>query len=293
MNGSLTDTLMTRYRGLPRAARWGALFVFFCGLYFGLVEPLLTWTSRLSVRADGLEAAVAELDSLTRPDSQHGRNAIGALTYFGKPYLPGDPALRREAVYTAVNDVLTHHGVASPALTERQANMRDEDARAILGVSTSVGAAGGGTGGRVLRLTLDIEFEADPDVIAAVVADLEASPEIVGVQRVRIDRPGSGASRGSSNTGRGRALRAEIVAEAWVPAVAPRQAPAPAKPAPAAQPKEDAPADAPVGEPHDAEPDPSAAQEGGEQARTMEPAAWLLGLSLSARTTTFPEHAAA
>jgi hypothetical protein len=206
----MMTAVMNWFQSLPRAGKWGALFVLACAAYFGLIEPAMLATSRLSAKAEALDESLSKLNAL----GGSAGDAV-ALTSFGAPLLPGDPESRQDLVYNAVNSILARHGVRDRDITERQSPLRNEDATALLG-STATAATDGERPG-VTRLILEITFDASPETISAIVADLEAAPEIATLSRVKFDRnSGGNGSRSSRGVGLGRNLRATIVPEAWV-----------------------------------------------------------------------------
>jgi hypothetical protein len=206
----MMTAVMNWFQTLPRAGKWGVLFAIACAAYFGILEPAMLTTSRLSAKADALDESLSKLDAL----GGSGGDAV-ALSSFGAPLLPGDPESRQDLVYNAVNTILARHGVRDRDITERQSPLRNEDAAALLGSSATAPVAGERSG--VTRLILEITFDASPETISAVVADLEAAPEIATISRVKVDRnSGANGSRSSRGRGSSRNLRATIVPEAWV-----------------------------------------------------------------------------
>lgn len=183
-------TLRARWQSLPRAARWLILAAAFVALYFASVEPALDATARLSLRADALQSALDRQRS-TRDDS-----AALAAARFGDPLLPGGPD-RLAALNARVEQVFRERRVSALTIRTR--------APIPLGRGSFAGAIPESE--QVQRLILDIDFEADPDTAAHVLADLERAPEVAAVSRVSLRR--------LEKDGR-RLVQASLSPEAWI-----------------------------------------------------------------------------
>ncbi len=178
------------YRGLPRAGRWGLCALAGLLAYFAVVEPVVDKTSTLNSRAQSRARAIAEVRS--------GGAAAAAdlgLRQFGVVEPPGDPRERAVAFDRRVLEVLDRHTVARHTSTTRTVPMTPGPLLTALATTNQ----------KVDRRIREIQFEATPETLAAVIADLERSPEVAAVSRVQIRKSEEG----------GRTLRATVSAEAW------------------------------------------------------------------------------
>lgn len=205
---------LTRFRALPRAARWAILAGIAFGAYFLVIEPLLDRTNRFDARADAIEDNLRRAGRLADQDSDEGRLVINGMQAFGRPQPPNAASARPEAVQRVVDQVLESHGVANRTKTERSSTITGDRARALA------------ADGRLERSIIEVSFEAPQEVVAAIIADLERSPGISSISRVKIDRTavrglfgedlgGSGPGGAATGSSAGR-VRATISAEAWV-----------------------------------------------------------------------------
>jgi hypothetical protein len=192
----MTD-LLDRFAVLPRAARWALVALAVVLLYFALIEPVIDRYNTYSGRADDRLAALRDL----RRRAAQGDSGAAALGVrrFGLVELPGDPELRSVAFNRKVTEILQKHGVTRHNSTTR---------------NVPLGATGplAGTLGqneRIDRVVREVQFDAEPEAISAVLADLERTPEVAAVSRVQL-------RRASAPDGPPRALNATIAAEAWV-----------------------------------------------------------------------------
>jgi hypothetical protein len=184
-------TLRERWRSFPRAARWTALAAAFLVLYFTAIEPALDLTASWTARADAIEAAM-----IARRDPGAAQRDALAASRFGTPLLPGGPE-RSAELNARVEQVLRGRDVGALTIRARAPVPLGRSAFAGL-VPESVSAQ---------RLILDVDFECDPALAAAILADLEQAPEVAAVNRVilrRDDREGK------------RLLRVTLSPEAWV-----------------------------------------------------------------------------
>lgn len=196
----LVDSVMR----LPRAARWAVLAAVVFGAYFLVVEPLLDLTNRHAAAADAIESNLRRAGELSSDDSDTGRIIATGIRAFGRPKLPTDPSARPEVIHRVVDDVLELHGVENRTKTERSSTLTGERARALA------------EGGRIERYIVEVSFDAPQEAVAGIIADLERSPEISAVSRVKIDRTAVGGRWGEESADEHGMVRATIAAETWV-----------------------------------------------------------------------------
>lgn len=187
------NSLIRVFRDLPRAARWALLGAVALVAYFGLIEPALDSLNDLNSRADAQRLALMELNTKSAADEQIG---LG-VRRFGRVLLPGDPQVRPVEFNRKVLAVLEKHGVRNHTNTTRTVPLGSGQLQSELG-----------SGAQVQRLIREIQFEAAPEAVAGVIADLESTPEVASVSRVQLRRVEA--------EGVSRLLRATIAAEAWI-----------------------------------------------------------------------------
>lgn len=186
---SLSDT----WRNTSPVIRWSLVAgVVVLGGYFALT-PLWNKAESLKRRGDSLESALRKRADFATEKSIDGAVITGTLEKLGSPNMPGK--LKAEAFARVVDGVLSRNQVVG-SVTERKVRLATE-ATATLGMGT------------IDRLILEVTFEATPDTVVAILAELEKAPEVAAVSRVRIDK--SVARDEGSQT-----VRATITPEAWV-----------------------------------------------------------------------------
>lgn len=202
--------LIDRYNALPRSARWLGWLVALLVGYFGVVEPLLDWRTSLNQHADDLAARLDREHQLASDAATPGSTIAVSRAMFGAPMLPGADAVRKQAFSSRVNAILRDHQVIA-RITERQTPVREAQASSLVDPEF-----------RVERLVLDLTFEASPDTVATILADLEKSEEVSAVGRLSVrkitDAPRSGGGGGGrdSRESTGRIVRAQISVETWL-----------------------------------------------------------------------------
>lgn len=190
-------TLAERYRSLPRAARWGLIAVGVIIAYFAAIEPALDRINKVRAKVGTKEAILASYER-DQDKLRMAYNEIGAgLTRYGD--VSFEFADRSDARATEFNKtvaaILKKHGVSQSTTTARPAT---------LGTGPLQDAVGQGY--RVERLINEYQFEAEPEVVTAVLADLERSPLVSAVSRIQVRK---------GDAKEGRKVRAVIAAELW------------------------------------------------------------------------------
>lgn len=189
--------LLRRYEGLPRVARWGVWGVAAVVLYFAVVEPVIDRVNRYASLADARQATLEAYERSAGTLRAAGETTALGQRRHGVVEMPGDPESRPLAFNQAVDEVLKKHGVGEQRTTSRTVPLGTGP------LTLKVGAEY-----RVDRLMKDIEFQAEPEVVAAVIADLERTPVVAAVTRVQV-RQAEDREKG------GRRVRVSLGVEAW------------------------------------------------------------------------------
>jgi hypothetical protein len=190
-------SLRDRWKALPRAAKFGTIGVAGIAAYFLIGEPALDAWNRFSTRADQ-DQAVLEKFALAEADLKRAGETLrlGSKQY-GKVEFPGDPEARPLAFNRAVDEILRKHNVRGQTSTTRTVGLGPG------ALTTKVGQDN-----RVDRLTRALEFQGEPEQIAAVLADLEKHPLVTAVSMVHV--------RSSDARQEGRNLTASLTVETWM-----------------------------------------------------------------------------
>jgi hypothetical protein len=191
------NSVLAAYRDLPRAGKWGVAAALALVAYFAVVEPVIEKSAELSLRA---EQRTLELTSFQREQGT-GEGARAALAVgisrYGEVAWPEEQGARVDAFNRRIADVLRRHGVTGQRTMTRTASMPRGPLLDALG-----------PGAAVTRHTNDLQFDATPEQISAILAELEKSPEVAAVSRVHLRR--------NDEQERARLLRANISVETWV-----------------------------------------------------------------------------
>ncbi len=185
--------IIDKIKSLPRAARWGLIALVAFGVYFLVVERVL---DRINAAGSKADDRIGALLSLSHDPSQTSDIDLG-IRKFGVVALPGEAAARSVAFNRRVVEVLAKHKIKNSSTSGRTMPMAAGPLKDAYGEE------------RVERLVQEIQFDATPEDISAVIADLESSPEVAAVSRIQI-------RRGSKEDTAARLLKATIGVEAWV-----------------------------------------------------------------------------
>jgi hypothetical protein len=181
-----------QWKSTPRAVKWAGGAALILVAYFAL-SPLWTWMSHLDNTAFQLELALKRHANLSSDKSSDGAEIENIHEKLGAPQKPGK--LKPEAFARVVNGILDRHDVKA-STNERKVRLAPTTSEAL-----QMGA--------VDRLILEVTFEASPDVVVAILSDLEKAPEVAAVSRIRIDKS-------NSRDETAQTVRATIAPEAWV-----------------------------------------------------------------------------
>lgn len=187
--------IVDRYRALPRAARWALWGVAFIAVYFGVVEPVVDYGSRVSARADDLRRS---LDARVNELRQRDDLLLGVrekTAWFGEARVPGEAGAMQSALRDRIDAVFKDMGVPSGWSWDRRSEGR---------VSRDAMSGALAADEELHRLEIELKFECDPALAMRVIAALEASPEVSSMPRVMLRR-----------STEGRRVQATVSVEAW------------------------------------------------------------------------------
>ena len=197
------SSLFQRFAALPRAIKWLVYLGLFLVGFFLVIRPAQNFSDTVSEKAKHLEDALAARNDFNTSDAGNGGIITALQGVYGTPLRPGG-GLNPESFRRVVNGILENHNITDSSINERprvqMSGLTPEQASA-LGIAS------------VDRLILEVTFEASPEVVIAILAELERSPEIASVSRVKIDRSISRLSEDE------HLVRATITPEAWIAAV--------------------------------------------------------------------------
>ena len=193
--------LALRWSETPRVVKWALLAAAVLALYFAAL-PALDKLNDWNTRADNLARALSD-KAKVRQETLSGAKLVEQATgMFGRPKPPERTSDTRGRLERRINQVFAVHKVQS------QRTQYDEPA--------PLGEVDGAhslmaTGERLDKLVVKLTFETDMETLAAILKELESSPEIALVSRVNLKK--------QQPTGRRRdepgALAVVLTAEAW------------------------------------------------------------------------------
>jgi hypothetical protein len=190
--------VISAFMNLPRAARWGLCAAVGVGAYFLLLEPIVDRVRMLSSASDSKAATLASHAKSSKALEDDAQKVALGVRRFGDVMEPGDPEQRALEFNRAVDEILKKNGVREHTSTTRTTPM---------GPGPLVARAGAEF--RIDRLIKDIQFNSEPEVAAAVIADLERTPVVATVSRLQI-------READSRDKSARQVRVSLAAEAWM-----------------------------------------------------------------------------
>ncbi len=199
-NHAKSGGLIQRFRAMPRATRWAIGGSVVIAAYFLVVEPVVEATSRRMTASQSKAAVIATHAKTAQAMQAASEMRAQGVRKFGMVELPGDPEKRPLEFNQQVDEILKRHGVRESTSTSRTSPMGAGPLAAKI------------TGEfRVDRMMRDIQFAADPDAAAAIIADLERSPIVSTISRLQI-RQADGRDRNA------KVVRVTMTVETWLQA---------------------------------------------------------------------------
>ncbi len=195
------NQLVEKYNALPRIGKWGVWAALVIVLFFGLFEPIDSYQKSIASREETIETALKEQHDHFETEGAKAQELAALQSAFGSPLMPSPGGLKPEAFSRVVNSILESHNITDRTVSERRVRLNGD-----LGATLAVG--------NIDRLILEVTFDAQPETVIAVLADLERSPEVAAVSRVRFDK--AGVRAGTANAEEDHLVRATITPEAWV-----------------------------------------------------------------------------
>ncbi len=193
----LPRRLRRAYVSLPRWSQWSAIFLLFVVLpYFTVVEWALDNAGTTSAQANLLQESLTRQASRAERAEGAGQSLALGQARFGGVKFPGE-SKQVESLLSRIDEVLKARGAGSPSKRERPP--------AQLGRDVMAGVVPEGM--QVQRVQVQVDFEASQQAAAAIIADLERTPEVHAISRAslkRLDRDGK------------RLVQAQLVIDTWI-----------------------------------------------------------------------------
>lgn len=186
------QSLFDQFRALPPILQWGVYIVLGIIVFLVWSEHIAPKSHQFKDRADRIAADVRTVRDTAAMESQIRRHQ-DIIHGVGQVQKPRSAAQGEIALNQAVNEVVGEHTVTNFSYATRgQQALR---AGALPGLTGTM---------RAQMLTGDLKFNATPDTAMAIIAQLEARPEIELIQMARISRIA------------GRRVSVHLMLEAWV-----------------------------------------------------------------------------
>jgi hypothetical protein len=187
------------FSGLPRATKWAIFGLGLVLVYFAAVEPMLAQINSAANVADVHENMVRSFTEQGGTQTKALKTLNQGIRHFGDVEYLGDESSRTQVFNEQVDKILLKNSVIGAKSTTKNVTLAQ-------GVLTSKI----GSEHRVIRVVRDIDFDATPESVAAVIADLEGNPVVATVSRVQIRTIDGKESE--------RLVHATVTAEAWISA---------------------------------------------------------------------------
>ncbi|MCI0629108.1 MAG: hypothetical protein L0Y44_00460 [Phycisphaerales bacterium] len=189
-----SEGLWRKLSGLPRAVQWLMWAALGTALLLVWDQFLAPIADEWNQRADRIQNNVKQVrDGEQLANQFRGINTV--VTSLGPVEAPEDQAAGSNSLNDAVISVVQKHGAANSnfSFSWRSKGKINRPSLALTKPNQ-----------RVERLTADVKFDSTPQVAAAIIADLESSPDVEAIESVRLVRDSGGK------------VKAHVTVEAWV-----------------------------------------------------------------------------
>jgi hypothetical protein len=193
------SSLTERFNEMPRVVRWAAAtVVVLLGflVWDDHVRPLAEAWNRDADRIEMQVERARRAEQLER--SIRSRREL--IEELGPVDVPSDDQQGREALHSLVVDVVRGYS----SVTNDSFNLSGGADRLPATVSARLLAGSGQGNRRLVRISGDLRFDAEPEDATAIIADLEARPEVESISLVRMLRKD------------GRTVGVTLTLNAWV-----------------------------------------------------------------------------
>lgn len=173
-SGGVFERACESFSALPRVGKWLTLAV--AGYAVFLLFDFVVWptSDRLEMRA---ERAASVLKAAADRAKELPGDTADRATVFGPNAVPGRDVAEKERFSKAIAAIMKTHGVAdSYGFDVRPQGLPS-------GVLPKVAAQ---LGGSMRRTVAEVKFTANPDVVSAIIADIDRSPYVDAITDVRL-----------------------------------------------------------------------------------------------------------
>ncbi len=169
--------LIERWRSLPRAVRWAALFGVALIAYLGVIEPMIDGANQSAVRA---ERAAEELDEIRQQSGAikeaEATIAMGVARY-GGVLMPEAGTGRDRVVSERIREILTDRGVRDSRISQqRGTELKGPDVEKLVNTDEF----------SVERVVFSVEVTDKASTVMGVLADVERLPEVAAIGEVTL-----------------------------------------------------------------------------------------------------------
>lgn len=191
---SHTTSLMQQFRQMPRAIQWAIIAAIGMFLFMAWDQYLKPVADDWNTRAEVIQTQVREVRAGEQVAQELQRSQLKNLvTSMGPVRVPVSVPEGSKRFNDFVLDVLKKHNIGTH---DYSFGSRGKMPKNVL---TGVTA-----GKRLDRYTGDLKFDATPKVAAAIIAELESSPDIESINSARLTRDTGGK------------VKVHLVIEAWL-----------------------------------------------------------------------------
>lgn len=177
------STLIERTQEMPRAVRWLLIAVFFTVLFLLWEQMIAPQAQAWNRKADKIESDLAAVKGASSLIDQWQSNKQ-ALVAIGELDVPASEQQTRTSLTEAISEIVDEHR-GNDMSWELGSARRLPNSAAFIKLNNSMVRLTGQVG-QLEMMQGKLEFQAKPDVVMKIIADLEARPEVESISQIRM-----------------------------------------------------------------------------------------------------------
>lgn len=171
-------SLSERWRGLPRSMRWLVLAGAVVVGYLGVVDPMLAARQEANVSADRSAARLQEFARQSNRLQGAGAEIARGTSRFGAVGVPGRDSGTVSAASRKIREALTDRGIEEWNIQTQRASELPRVLEDLLEDESD----------ELQRVTFNVTLTDEPEVVVAVLSEIERMPEVTTIGRLEIRR---------------------------------------------------------------------------------------------------------
>lgn len=194
-------TISSKYKALPRSARWLIILCAFLGVYFLVLEPVIGQIGTWNAKADEIASRIDSAAAADRTLSQSTGELDRVMTSLGKIRPPSTEGEAQAALDRRLSEIVRARNATEIRRSAKPPADFNAKQAAALAIDPSM---------KLQKLSIELRIDCDTTTLMNILKDLETAAEVHAIAKVEI-RKGSDSSRSDTDG----LLNVTITVETW------------------------------------------------------------------------------